>query len=110
MAAVCLLTSACGPGPSASRSAGAAAPQGRYAAGTAAVVSSDGGGVTLDIDALPDLGWPAGRRTLPADADALAEALPSPGTPVRFEVFAAGDKVTLTELHDPARLAPPIPR
>jgi Cu/Ag efflux protein CusF len=110
LAAVCLVTSACGPGPSASKSAGAAAPQGRYATGTATVVSSDAAGVTLDIDALADLGWPAGRRTIPADAGASAEAVPAAGTPVRFEVFAAGDTVTLTELHNPERMAPPIPR
>lgn len=97
--AVCLLATACGPGSDKINKVETAPPLSgpTYAAvGSISAVTLDT--VTIDHEAVPEAGIPAGRTTFKAFADVMATAPEAPGSRVALSFRKQGKDWALTEL------------
>lgn len=96
---LCLLAAACGPGPDKINKVETLPPlSGPVFATTGSISSVTLESATIDHEAVPDAGLPAGRTTFRAYADVMAAAPGAPGARVALSFRRQGDKWALTDL------------
>ena len=97
--ALCLLAVACGPGPDKINKVETLPPlTGPVFATSGSLSAVTLESATIDHEAVPAAGLPAGRTTFRAYADVMAAAPAQPGARVALSFRKQGDRWTLTEV------------